>query len=31
MSDMVNGDNSECYVDKIFKWKYGFYFDGIFI
>jgi len=30
MSDMANGDNSECYVDKTFKWKHGPYLDGIF-
>ena len=30
MSDTVNGKNSECYVDKTFKWKHGPYLDGIF-
>lgn len=30
MSDTANGDNSECYVDKTFKWKHGPYLDGIF-
>ena len=30
MSDTANGDHSECYVDKTFKWKHGPYLDGIF-
>lgn len=30
MSDAANCENSECYVDKTFKWKHGPYLDGIF-
>jgi FAD/FMN-containing dehydrogenase len=30
MSDEAGGDETNCYVDKTFKWKHGPYLDGIF-